>query len=1383
MSLQRREPPWWGASNVGVDLRVRPKITKSLIPTALLLLACAAPSFAEDMQMLPRDVDRTIDVVHDGRARAVIVYGSAGDNGLLLAQRLRHTIADVTGIELEIAPDTDVVPQLPAWPDERFRRIPLILIGNLNTNRAVVPLYAGALAAADLLYPGADGFILRTIVDPYAAGANQLLLGASSPRGFERAVEAFEEVLKSHSRQGELRLPPLLRVEPGQDYDRRFNDVKIAVDDNSSSSNAAHYALHYRWTADPAALAAALEIWRRQEFLKEDTKAFNPDHYGKEGQIRGLIATINVPGLTGDEILRADNAMLRGLQEEYSGYWIVHDADWLGTRHQTIGMLGFLVTADYLLRWGKPNTPAQEVLQKCVDEGHAYFRQFERNHRDEGFDNTSYHSAGPILRYMMTHGNTAFFKSGTAHRMALRALMSADNRGWFIAPGNYEDVRQGRVMSSAPAAGAALGIPAFVLADGQLRWIAENVPGIGPPGGDWGFSSGLAGLRYPLDARINPVKPLDWLGVSVMPCLDYYYELSGDYMTHGAGRKQRPWWPLVPRDKAVEMITFRDTYAPEGQYLCLSGVHGGRYSSIDANAILRYTDRGKVWLIQQTEQLGHYFKNALAVGHGHQPDYLDMAGCTRLDALGNFPEVGMTATTLPDLNRADWTRHVFWRRGEYFIVFDTAAFREDGDYDLTCTWRSLPIAALEDNVWVARQGGSRFELHNADAIHQSSEHEIARPAEGVAVYPYTLRQHRSLSARKGNHAHIRNLFFTCPDDAPEGYRVRPVGPDAVVVSNDQDYCALVGVTMTGKTEVGPLTTDARMFHLSTESVRLLPETARVWLNGQELASGPSTNTVAIALRNLCDSAQPAAFPESPNEPVTTAWRFDDLHRPQEVIPHVRLSSTNPPTVGVEETLFDRQTLLWAPPVQWPEGSTLTFDLGRIETLDRIEFGQALAWSSRPAEWCSPAPEEMRLAFSDDNFASAERSISLKVDVTYRHDPPPIYKPYSFSAKRRLLLRTPEVKARYVRLDATHMDEATFFRRATRPPVIQYLEPVDLNSDGVDELAVATDAGELVLLDSGGRLKWKKSLRNPITALLAASLDPSNPPALYVADNGWVITGFDIDGNDVYHADCFIDGKAAAAGVYDLATCLPQGSELRCLVAATGTSASTFDAQGNVVADIVGHGIASDLVLKGHSQAPRTRHRTAVRDAWGHLDVVDLHAEEPASTMLGCYWWLGVAFEYWPLPQDHPDAGLAVAVFRAGTNACDFAAETPISRWNLPASGPVSCCAFADLDGDRIPELLLGRLDGFIDVIDHVGAMRASWTVGAPVCDLAVIGDSFFIATGCDVRVLDPAGSITHRISLPAKHLAVIRTPEGGALALASTDGSVTALPANRYRSP
>ena len=84
---------------------------------------------------------------------------------------------------------------------------------------------------------------------------------------------------------------------------------------------------------------------------------------------------------------------------------------------------------------------------------------------------------------------------------------------------------------------------------------------------------------------VKAQRPESHLGVSVLPLLPYYRQLAGSYMTHSARpRADRPWFDAVPEDKAIELITFRNGFEPDAQYLALQGFHGRRYSSIDANA-------------------------------------------------------------------------------------------------------------------------------------------------------------------------------------------------------------------------------------------------------------------------------------------------------------------------------------------------------------------------------------------------------------------------------------------------------------------------------------------------------------------------------------------------------------------------------------------------------------------------------------------------------------------------------------------------------------------------------------------------------------------------------------------------------------------------------
>ena len=147
--------------------------------TLACLLAClggAAMNAAAAEVMLPRTVGRTTTLVDKGKSEAVIVYPSIAQ-GRALGAAVQNAVAESTGVMVTLAADTELVDQIAAWPAEPYRQRPLIVIGNINNNRAMIPLYGNLLAAADADYPGGDGYTVRTAVDPYGAGVNEIVLG------------------------------------------------------------------------------------------------------------------------------------------------------------------------------------------------------------------------------------------------------------------------------------------------------------------------------------------------------------------------------------------------------------------------------------------------------------------------------------------------------------------------------------------------------------------------------------------------------------------------------------------------------------------------------------------------------------------------------------------------------------------------------------------------------------------------------------------------------------------------------------------------------------------------------------------------------------------------------------------------------------------------------------------------------------------------------------------------------------------------------------------------------------------------------------------------------------------------------------------------------
>lgn len=67
----------------------------------------------------------------------------------------------------------------------------------------------------------------------------------------------------------------------------------------------------------------------------------------------------------------------------------------------------------------------------------------------------------------------------------------------------------------------------------------------------------------------------------------------------------------------------------------------------------------------------------------------------RLDAAADLDTFGLTQTSVPDYNGLDWRRHIFWRKGHYFLVVDEFEALQDGEYSTRCYWRSLGEPTIE----------------------------------------------------------------------------------------------------------------------------------------------------------------------------------------------------------------------------------------------------------------------------------------------------------------------------------------------------------------------------------------------------------------------------------------------------------------------------------------------------------------------------------------------------------------------------------------------------------------------------------------------------------------------------------------------------------------
>ena len=99
---------------------------------------------SQTFHVLPRTIQRDTLLID-----ATIVYPAADPTYRALAQMLANAIQQVVGEKPELHADTDLMFLRSTPLLDRYRQRQLILLGNLNTNRALLPLYARYYCATD----------------------------------------------------------------------------------------------------------------------------------------------------------------------------------------------------------------------------------------------------------------------------------------------------------------------------------------------------------------------------------------------------------------------------------------------------------------------------------------------------------------------------------------------------------------------------------------------------------------------------------------------------------------------------------------------------------------------------------------------------------------------------------------------------------------------------------------------------------------------------------------------------------------------------------------------------------------------------------------------------------------------------------------------------------------------------------------------------------------------------------------------------------------------------------------------------------------------------------------------------------------------------------
>ena len=751
------------------------------------------------------------DVVRDGQPRAVICHAAAPAwrRG---AEAVRAAVKEATGADLEVVADTDVDPA-------QLGRRDLILLGHLDNSRLVERLYHSFFVCLDVGYTGRDGYVVRSVHDPFGHGGNVILVGGSYPEGTAKAAKAFARIVRERGRTGELQLGRLLELQfdPTDRQEepvprltaRRRDDAVRSIREmfaspgrgRSGVARLVESAVCYHRTGDPlqgelyrAGLLAMLEYYGTDEYIRQEGLA-RYDRDFRDSWTHSVCITwdlLEESGLFSDEERLAATNLLGELALEcvlYQGWnrpdiqahWAANDD--IVHNHNTFPALGVHFVGTYFKRhYGSDFVDNWLAVARGIFQG--------QKHVSKPLEDAAAYQWLPLMHtmiYTQSLGDDTFFAEGHAAESAKAALAVMDNAGFQAAFGDHS----GYTSSS--------GIGSLLQ---RIAWKTRD------PGALWGARRAVSGaveqvafnLGQPYFVDLDPAPPPEHEGIAVAGLPRKCYDYAGRSPQYATA-------PNLPWEACFSKLAFRGGFEVGDEYMLLDGFGRGTHMHFDANAIIRYSAGGTPLLVD-----GEYILNApkhhnslVIIRDGEAELTPAVAGLRQACFLD---ETGVARTYLTSYNGTEWERTILWRRGEYFLVCDTVTALTDGDFTLRCCWRPWGEAVLQEGTLSCLHPPMRLVIANADGA--ASRLERVKEADRLPISRLSQQVSRRLA--KGAAYRFVNLLHAEAEGAGRQFNPRCLPGGITLIDGPEG----VELAASGPTEgtVPGLRTDAEALLLS-----------------------------------------------------------------------------------------------------------------------------------------------------------------------------------------------------------------------------------------------------------------------------------------------------------------------------------------------------------------------------------------------------------------------------------------------------------------------------------------------------------------------------------------------------------------------------------------
>ena len=808
------------------------------------------------------------------------------------ARDLAERIEDRTGTRPELVDESQAGEGL--WGRN------LILLGHYGNNRFIARLYGLRLTPVDGWYPGAGGFLLHSVCDPFGKGLNAIVAGFQDEEGAQRAVDAFAQRIQGRGEEAVFPWSIRSKITAGT-----FRHASSALTRSEATART--------WSSSRVRDAGALFNGYRDMCVLGDAYAFSGDEAAGAAYARQLKAFAGLVAGMGS----MPPGSLSGWSPMFNSVWrllepspLFTEADRAAITAAYARVIEWDMNQDYVSSFAANHAKGELPLLRRnkyifssfgIYLGQMYFSTYFPSWREiprwrelaetmfaraESVmcmdDAVSYFFHVPLgfLRYAAAAGDGAMMDELV--RMARLLTMFVDPLGenTQVGDGNLFGRSSALYWGHSAILNAAAQITGDPLYAGVVEKVRGNEVGLVLTDLNWPLFMFTPGTAGSLPETVNAIEsfPLDDA---------YYRDIFNPHseMYYASGRQERAEPPNVALEESFFKMVWREGWGTEDQYMMLDGVDGAIHNHLDGNTVNSLADLGRIWLADRsyTDRAESSHNGLVVMRDGN---YQPRSYLVALDTKADLGRIGYTATTCRDYGGTDWTRHIFWNKGEYFFFLDEVKFNHPGEYVLQNYWHVLGDVRFEgESRAVSRQRDRSFALVNGDGAGVDLQSRRVYAENLWGRYPYfasgcgpdmtRVRQTRVLESSAGEREVFANLLIA-GEGAPEA-EITQTGPFRFTVKVYGEETKIFGLHGLDGSDEG-LRTDAAAYVFSSDRLSLAGVT-RLELNGREI-SFPEPAEVELNAAESLGEDYAAWFTQAASLPPVPG-RDDQRRKPAE----------------------------------------------------------------------------------------------------------------------------------------------------------------------------------------------------------------------------------------------------------------------------------------------------------------------------------------------------------------------------------------------------------------------------------------------------------------------------------------------------------------------